>query len=419
MDLEAVSVASGWPLSVLGDASKSPIIARDVAEFLDFVCHGSHARGQMCVLAEGIDRLNLSASAPENLLQACASKLSAADAVLEAIDQDDEGAEVDCLDGQLYWWPAGERHREEVLGGDMRSKLLRFREFSASEVGSYVAELKRSRRCPHPSSGEHTDTLTTADVKDLCPQLPLFDRGHAFVGAANAGICLHVDQAWWSNIAKNFLGHKIVAVWGPDSDVLKTCGGELFRRPLSAVQERALSTARSVALLRPKDVASFSGGLPHATLVVGSELNLTFYESFLNWNCENLELLLKGARRSRDQAWWQNNMSAGHLKTVLEDIRRVAANERTRSVETEAFWQALCARQPDAVAAPDPDAGRRARGGLLEIAHNFGRKQDLQTISVDVRVQCTGNEEVGDFETPEQNGSAHSSHLTQARSLQA
>ncbi|CAE7257911.1 unnamed protein product, partial [Symbiodinium pilosum] len=178
---------------------------------------------------------------------------------------------------------------------------------------------------------------------DLCGQLPLFDRGHGFVGAAGSGICLHVDQAWWSNIAKNFLGHKLVAVWGQDSDVLATCGGEIFRTPLSAAQTVALGSAKSVALLGPKDVASFSGGVPHVTLVVGKDLNLTFYESFLNWHCDNLELLLKGAARPRNLPWWRNNMSADHLNTVMEDIAHVASRERSSGRDQEAFWRLLCA----------------------------------------------------------------------------
>merc|ERR1712187_916518 len=111
---------------------------------------------------------------------------------------------------------------------------------------------------------------------------------------------MHVDQAWWSNVAKNFRGYKLVATWGPKhaKDVLKTCGNTLFRKPLTVAQTTALSSASRIALVRPGDVVSFSGGLPHITMVVGENLNFTAYESFVNWYPENARLLLEGAARS-------------------------------------------------------------------------------------------------------------------------
>ena len=86
----------------------------------------------------------------------------------------------------------------------------------------YAAELKRSE----------TESLASRDLKDLCPKMPFWDRGHGFLGSSGAGFCLHVDQAWWSNVAKNFSGHKLVALWPQGTSVLETCGGELFRKPL-------------------------------------------------------------------------------------------------------------------------------------------------------------------------------------------
>lgn len=91
---------------------------------------------------------------------------------------------------------------------------------------------------------ELTDSLTSRDLKDLCPKMPFWDRGHGFLGGSGAGFCLHVDQAWWSNVAKNFCGQKLVALWPPGhkkpgeristqgTSVLESCGGELFRKPL-------------------------------------------------------------------------------------------------------------------------------------------------------------------------------------------
>ena len=80
-------------------------------------------------------------------------------------------------------------------------------------------------------------------------RLPMWDRGHGFVGTNGSGSILHVDQAWWSNVAKNFLGHKLVALWGPGEaePVLDACGGSLFRKPLSPEQHDALKQASRIA----------------------------------------------------------------------------------------------------------------------------------------------------------------------------
>eukprot|EP00434_Breviolum_minutum_P029493 symbB.v1.2.026080.t1/scaffold2580.1/size77259/6 len=292
----------------------------------------------MFILNEGISKLKLENSIPESLRQASLMKQSPVEALLKIIDQGH-----DPLVGELFWWPPGETQREAVIGIDLRDKLLRYRPFTET---CYAAEVRSSKRAPHARSFEMTDTLTAYDVKDLGPAspLPLWDRGHGFFGSTGAGICLHVDQAWWSNVAKNFSGQKLVALWGPGTNVLQTCGGELFRKPLCPRHLSALQCCKRIALLRPGDVACFTGGLPHTTMVVGEALNLTFYESFLNWNCENLDLLLSGLQRSIDQPWWQNNMEPQFVETVLQDILQVADKGHLADSEKQNFVALLGAR---------------------------------------------------------------------------
>ncbi|CAE8627448.1 unnamed protein product [Polarella glacialis] len=205
----------------------------------------------------------------------------------------------------------------------MRSRALRGREVEANGGLVYVAELSTGAKAPHRLTGERCRTLTGKDLRDCVDlQLPMWDRGHSFVGATGAGSCLHVDQAWWSNIAKNFLGYKLVALWGPDETpaVVSKHQGELFRKPLSEEQSDALLTASGIALLRPGDVASFSGGLPHITMVVGDQLNVTAYESVVNWNPHNAELLLRGASRPAE---WKGIMKLGPWHGLLDDIADV------------------------------------------------------------------------------------------------
>eukprot|EP00933_Yihiella_yeosuensis_P019904 TRINITY_DN16050_c1_g1_i2.p1 TRINITY_DN16050_c1_g1~~TRINITY_DN16050_c1_g1_i2.p1 ORF type:complete len:413 (-),score=74.30 TRINITY_DN16050_c1_g1_i2:85-1323(-) len=322
LSLKEAADQSGWPLELLEDASRQPCIADSIETFSRFVCYGDHSKAQCCVLPGGISNLGLDKSIPAALLDACRQDSNPVDCVLQAAEQGAGGNE-DNLSGDVYWWFPEERNREEMSGTSMRNKLLRFKENASSDLMVYIAELKREHHSPHSITAELTDTLSSKDLKD-CIQgcLPMWDRGHGFVGSAGAGICLHVDQVCWSNISKNFLGHKLVALWGPEeqSEVLATCGGELFRKPLSEAQLKALRSASLVALLRPGDIASFTGGLPHVTAVVGNSLNLTFYESFLNWNRCNAELLLCGASRPSGQHWWQNVMEETMMNGILDDI---------------------------------------------------------------------------------------------------
>lgn len=198
-------------------------------------------------------------------------------------------------------------------------------------------------------------------------ELPMWDRGHSFVGGQGAGSCLHIDQAWWSNIAKNFLGYKLVALWGPDEaeDVLNKHGGKLLRSPLSAEQCQALQKVSSVALLGPGDVASFTGGLPHATVVVGDELNVTAYESFINWHPNNAGLLLRGAERppGREGAMTLRALH-GLLDDVVEVVRRRVPSSCTS--KAEAPDQSCCLGQQCSAGSCDVVTLRRAfRAALL------------------------------------------------------
>ncbi|CAJ1420905.1 unnamed protein product, partial [Effrenium voratum] len=178
--MEGFVEESGWPC-----VDKQARRVECVSEFMDFVCSGDHSKGHICTLSDGIAKLKLDASIPATLLQACRGKSSSVEAVLEAIQQ--EGGP---WTGELFWWPPGESHREEVCGDDLGDKLLRYRPFSEP---CYVAELRGAERLPR-GSHELTDTLTSVDVKDSGPRLPFWDRGHGFVGAAGSGLGLHVDQ---------------------------------------------------------------------------------------------------------------------------------------------------------------------------------------------------------------------------------
>mmetsp|Transcript_80095 Transcript_80095/g.141813 ORF Transcript_80095/g.141813 Transcript_80095/m.141813 type:complete len:424 (-) Transcript_80095:58-1329(-) len=319
LTLAEASQCSGWPREMLEDASKQPEVVDDVSHFLSFVCYSDHSKAQMCVLRNGLEKLQLEDSLPRKFLELCAQHLDTVDCVLEAIDQE-VGGQGDGLDGDVFWWKQGECRRKEERKGSMQSRLLRCRSAAGESGLVYIAECSHDHKEPHPLSGERSRTLTTKDVKDYAGgRLPMWDRGHVFIGAEGAGSCMHVDQAWWSNICKNFLGTKLVALWdcARAEDALAACRGELFRKPLTSKQRQVLCTATRFALLSPGDVACFSGGVPHVTAVVGDRLNVTAYESFVNWSPQNADLLLRGALRPRDAP---GVMARGPLHGLLDDI---------------------------------------------------------------------------------------------------
>lgn len=322
------AVCSGWPKDVLEDFCKWPVVVESPQSFLNFVMYGNHSQAQMCVLRDGLRKLDLEKSLPQPLLEACKMHKDTIEAVKALTTLGD-------LDGDVFVWAAEQGElwckRREIKGGSLLQRLEEAKKDATEGSLMYMAELSYASKTSHHLTGERCRTLTIRDVRD-CPlerygcegmELPMWDRGHAFVGAKGAGSCLHVDQAWWSNISKNFAGYKLVALWSPGDTSVLELSGQLFRRPLSKEQTEALRKASTIALLGPGDVASFTGGLPHATVVVGDVLNLTSYESLVNWHPCNADLLLRGAlRKPGETGAMKRKALHGLFDDIVEVVRR-------------------------------------------------------------------------------------------------
>ena len=171
-----------------------------------------------------------------------------------------------------------------------------------------MAELRRNVKYTHPATkDEQVKTAMTLDVKDVLPNnlqqfFPYWDRYDEgiFIGDNQTGKCLHVDQVLWSNIGKNFTGYKIAAAWPfgqVGNDVLDDLGREVFKKPLDSVQARALEKAAKVVVLQPGDLFFFCGGIPHTTLCISDELNVTCYESIVTPAAAHVALFLKSGWR--------------------------------------------------------------------------------------------------------------------------
>eukprot|EP00928_Gymnodinium_smaydae_P060326 TRINITY_DN4392_c3_g1_i1.p2 TRINITY_DN4392_c3_g1~~TRINITY_DN4392_c3_g1_i1.p2 ORF type:complete len:302 (-),score=54.13 TRINITY_DN4392_c3_g1_i1:703-1506(-) len=184
---------SGWPQELLEDPARQPEVTDDPATFLSFVCYSDHSRAQMLVLRDGIRRLGLATSVPAELLTALSRHRDAVACTLAAIDAE-VGGPGDGLDGDVFCWKRGRSRREMVKRGTLRSRLERARDSGEYDL-VYIAELSRAIKTPHDLTGEKTRQLTSLDVRDIVGgELPMWDRGHCFVGGEGAGSCLHTDQ---------------------------------------------------------------------------------------------------------------------------------------------------------------------------------------------------------------------------------
>lgn len=252
------------------------------------------------VLRGGLKALGLEASVRRDVRAAARRGAGIAGFVRELGEE-----AVDRLDGRVYYWnTAG---RERTLKRDRDGKLLRTlgeklrsatdfddpdappaeRAVDGAEAGVaatgglYIAELSRTRKRKHPCTlDERSRTLLSRDAQDVLSTaavcaMPSWDRGHVFVGAAGTGSSVHVDQVNWSNLGKNFLGRKLLAVWplGAESErVLSSWYRRLMRPagaptgPLPAEALAELEAACRVAIVEPGDVFVFSGANAHTTL---------------------------------------------------------------------------------------------------------------------------------------------------------
>eukprot|EP00928_Gymnodinium_smaydae_P056187 TRINITY_DN3960_c0_g3_i2.p1 TRINITY_DN3960_c0_g3~~TRINITY_DN3960_c0_g3_i2.p1 ORF type:complete len:409 (+),score=47.23 TRINITY_DN3960_c0_g3_i2:65-1291(+) len=350
------------------------------------VTFGDHSNAELCVLRDGVSKLGLQEAIPSVLLQALSEhsgRHGVLDALLSVLDnpswRDERGGR---LRGRVASWDAGDCRACFAKGRYFRQRLLNCRD-SCKDAGiSYVSELRREWRTPHPISGERTCALSNLGVLDVIEcqvaqsgsskvSLPMWERHHAFLGAQGAGTGLHVDQAWWGNILKNYLGYKLLAIWAPEhaERVLQECNGELLRHPLSAKQLDVLKQAAKIVLLGPGDIVSFNGAMPHTTVVVGDMLNFTDTEGFINWNPNNLKLLFRG--RAQHDKCWRASMADRSFSVLLSELHASieALSKNFSDLSNYRYLDELVAlidaqRSAQKVAVENPSKTKEEKGSL-------------------------------------------------------
>jgi len=207
---------------------------------------------------------------------------------------------------------------------------------------------------------------SVAGSVDYSSWMPMWDRGHAFVGGKASGSSVHVDQSLWSNIGKNWLGYKILFVWkwGEDSQaVLERFCKEILKPPFSEMEKKMLQNTVKIALVRPGDMYVFSGANAHMTLGVGQPLSLTAYESFLNLNPRNIAVFRKSGRFEHFEECTMDESDLEDLEDdVLDNIegilRRLQDDTRSKSTAYKITKEATSSRSVDLV------SGNLASGNL-------------------------------------------------------
>eukprot|EP01062_Namystynia_karyoxenos_P008193 TRINITY_DN12878_c0_g1_i1.p2 TRINITY_DN12878_c0_g1~~TRINITY_DN12878_c0_g1_i1.p2 ORF type:complete len:238 (+),score=75.97 TRINITY_DN12878_c0_g1_i1:719-1432(+) len=165
--------------------------------------------------------------------------------------------------------------------------------------------------------------------------MPFWERsdGGMFIGERGAGSGLHVDQFLWSNVGRNWCGHKLLAIWPwkEQCSILDDAGrGTLFHFPLDDRARGLLARAATVALVQPGDVWVFSGGQPHMALTVGDGLSVCAYESFVPASIESVRTLLcTNTKEHWKNCWTDDEDLEELLEEVVDNIQDALASRQT------------------------------------------------------------------------------------------
>jgi len=325
-----------WPIR----EDQRPEVVHTVEAFLEAALFEPHV-DRVVVLPNGIDLLGQHDGVPECVRQALVSSRNMRDflSTLDPLAQES-------LRGRL--WHYGNFGREkEVKRKGQRKSIAECVRSGLGEGGQvpasapmYVSELRWMEKVRHPIAQEEmVKTATSRDIYDATPfarGMPLWERseGGIFVGERGAGSGMHVDQCLWSNVGRNWCGHKLFAIWpwterhSIVSDVGK---GRVFHMPLCQEDTGFLARAKTIALVGPGDVWVFSGAQPHTALCVGDGLNVTAYESLVPAHEAAVGTLVRtNTKDSHTESCWMDDSDLDELyEDVVDNIQRSLQDQST------------------------------------------------------------------------------------------
>lgn len=307
---DRISAQSGWPRALFDDPGKAPLVVHTREAFIEELMLGNHM-DTIVVFKNGLKVLGLDDAVPDSIVSAVKRSSTVRD-FLRALPADEQAQ----LKGRIYYckapdsvWRAGSEKELKVGEDGVPLKNLKHKTDHllgslghVSDEHMYVAEIRRLERRQHPEFGDMVRTIAARDVKDVIPRglamlMPYWDRFDEgfFVGSALSGSPVHVDQVQWSNIGKNYIGHKLLAIWKYGRESFPFLDRSLREMYVPATAHRMgdLDRACTIGLVGPGDVFIFSGANPHAVLGVGDGLSLTGYESFVNLNPRHAQVLIE------------------------------------------------------------------------------------------------------------------------------
>eukprot|EP00756_Hemistasia_phaeocysticola_P062575 Hpha_TRINITY_DN6021_c0_g1::TRINITY_DN6021_c0_g1_i1::g.63513::m.63513 len=313
-----------------------PILPRQAAEvmtsaadFLDVLYHQPHV-DRIVVLKDGIRKLGQENAIPVELRKALAGS-----STMRGFFDSLSPTALEVFKGRI--WHFGRHGKATEMRGEedrtlpllnVKERLKRFQEEDKCprDAPLYITELRHSSRVKHPRTGESVKTATQCDIYDidenLAKSMPFWERseGGVFIGERGSASGLHIDQILWSNVGRNWCGHKLLAIWPwkEQGRILDDVGrGKVFQFPLSEDDRAALRRAEKIALVAPGDAWVFSGGQPHSALQVGDGISVCAYESFIPACPEGIATLMRTNTQDHWKECWTDD---DELEEILEEV---------------------------------------------------------------------------------------------------
>lgn len=326
-----------WPIR----EDQKPQVAHSVEDFMQALLFEPQL-DRIVVLPNGISLLKQQDGIPQALREAVAASTN-----LRACLQKLTSGEPK-FRGRVWHYATKGKESEVKIKGRSRCLTQKVKALWEQEDDGqvprdaplYLSELRWIDKVPHPiAHDEIVKTATNIDIYDCTPlsrKMPLWERseGGIFVGERCSGSGIHIDQGLWSDVGRNWCGFKLFAIW-PFSErhtVIEQAGkGRMFHLPLIPEDEALLKRAKSIALLRPGDVFTFSGAQPHTALCVGDGLNVCAFESFVPAHPDAVRTLVRSnIKDMHPKTFWMDHDDLDELyEDVVDNIQRALRDDST------------------------------------------------------------------------------------------
>lgn len=333
-ELDLIAETSGWPLEILTDPEKQPLVVEDLNE-LKNITFWEDFTDRCVVLPNGCNTLGLDDVIPLDLKQV----IQHSGSVLDLLENFTEEM-FDQYQGKICYIKEDGRDDEPDFDS-MKSQLEYIKDCQHHERNLYLTEVRYKKKYRHPITNEFTKTACIKDAKDSlgeaadygCLYWDRYDTG-IFIGNSGSGMGLHSDQVFWSNFGKNWSGMKLLGLWeaGPTSvELLEEHRHCIFAKPphgvLGEAEMRWVERVHVVCMLKPGDAMIFSAAGAHFAISIchDDHLATSAYESFINFHPAHVRLFLQtGEEAMHHRKFIMHSEDVYDIKDdMLDQIERV------------------------------------------------------------------------------------------------